>query len=79
MRSFTTRDNFLEGVGVINADIITAGQRGGLLIKTTYPGVADRVASMARSCGLRTLRTVAEDVARPWLPVYVVSVKGFAK
>jgi hypothetical protein len=72
-----TRNEFLTAVGTVNADILTAGQRGGLVVKTTYPGVADRIHGMARSCELRTLQTVAENEAKPWLPIYVVSVKGF--
>ena len=73
------RDAFLTAVGTVNADIKTDGQRGGILFKTTYPIIADRIESMGKSAGLRTLRTVAENDAKPHLPIYVVSVRGFRK
>lgn len=75
----TTRNEFLLAVGTINAEFVTAGQRGGLVVKTTYPMVADRVASIAKSCGLRILQTIAENDDKPWIPIYVVGLKGFGK
>jgi len=76
----TSLNEFLTALGTVNADIVTAGQRGGLLLKTTYPQIAERAHALARSClGLRTLKTIAENPERPWLPIYVVSVKGFSR
>lgn len=77
--SYCSRDSFLDAIGVVNADVITEGERGGLKVKTTYPGVAERVEGMGKAAGCRVLRTVAENEAKPWLPIYVVTVKGFRK
>lgn len=46
-----SRDSFLNAIGTVNAEIITAGERGGLKVKTTYPMVAERIASMGKSAG----------------------------
>lgn len=66
---WTSRDEFLNAVGVVNAEI--AKIRTGVRIATKYSGVADRIDSMARGIAAKVQRTRTDD------GTIVITVKGF--
>jgi hypothetical protein len=68
---WTSRDEFLNAVGVVNAEI--ARTRTGVKVTTKYSGVADRIDSMARGISAQLLRTRTDD------GTIVITVKGFRK
>jgi hypothetical protein len=69
VKCWSTRDEFLVAVGVVNAEI--SQPRTGLRYETKYRLVAERIESMGRSIGAQTLHTITDE------GVHVVTVKGF--
>lgn len=69
-RCFVTRDEFMESVGLVNADITTS-RKTTVRYATRYTLVAQRIEFMARHIGATVLATVTDD------GVSVVTVKGF--
>lgn len=67
---WTTRDQFLDLVGVVNADIKLSG-RYTVRYSTKYTLVATRIRMLAISTASRFLYTVTDD------GTHVVTVKGF--
>lgn len=65
----TSKAQFVNAVGAVNADIEHRGPRG-IIYRTKYREVALRVASLAKSANANVLETVTDD------GLYVVGIRS---
>jgi hypothetical protein len=71
---WTTRDEFMKAVDVVNADV-KLSRHTTVRFETQYTPVADRIASLAKSIGAQVLRTMY--LTDGWRCHHVITVKGF--
>lgn len=68
-RCWTTRNEFMNAVGIVNAEIKMV--RTAVRFETKYRLVAERIHSMGRSIGANSVHSITDD------GLYIVTVKGF--
>lgn len=68
-RCWSTRNEFMDAVGIVNAEIKMV--RTAVRFETKYRLVAERIHSMGRSIGANSVHTITDE------GLYVVTVKGF--